>query len=298
MTVSVLVPSSLSREAEDKREATRKLGYVARAATVFRADRLTVFPDPDGERKWGGGFVETVLRYAATPPYLRKEVWDRRDELEFAGVLPPLRVTPQTGSGSNDSGSLRQGIVTEVGSDGRVRVNCGLQHPVSLVVPPEMEVDQGERVSVRIYSRRPVRAKLVDEPFAGFAVDRADLDAALARDDAGLTVAASRYGEELTLGRLGRVVDSIADADGMTVVFGSPERGLPDICGITPDAVTEDHDESNGVRPSQARPGSLEDTSDGARFDLWLNTIPNQGSDVVRTEEAMFATLASLTLTE
>ncbi len=36
MTTSVLVPSSLAREAEDRREATRKLGYVARAAAVYR----------------------------------------------------------------------------------------------------------------------------------------------------------------------------------------------------------------------------------------------------------------------
>ncbi len=36
----------------------------------------------------------------------------------------------------------------------------------------------------------------------------------------------------------------------------------------------------------------------GPGFDLWLNTIPRQGSEVVRTEEAMFASLASLTLTE
>jgi predicted SPOUT superfamily RNA methylase MTH1 len=33
-------------------------------------------------------------------------------------------------------------------------------------------------------------------------------------------------------------------------------------------------------------------------FDLWLNTIPRQGSEVVRTEEAMFASLGCLTLTE
>ena len=32
------------------------------------------------------------------------------------------------------------------------------------------------------------------------------------------------------------------------------------------------------------------------RFDLWLNTVPDQGSEVVRTEEAMFATLAALNL--
>lgn len=73
MTRSVLVPSSLTREAEDKREATRKLGYVARAATIFRVDRLVVYPDRGGDDgRFGDGFVGTVLDYAATPPYLRR----------------------------------------------------------------------------------------------------------------------------------------------------------------------------------------------------------------------------------
>jgi hypothetical protein len=296
MTLSVLVPSSLVREAEDKREATRKLGYVARAAAVFRADRLVVFPDGVGERRWGGGFVEVVLRYAATPPYLRKEAWDRRDELEFAGVLPPLRARSQTGSGSEGSGSLRQGIVTEVGADGHVRVNCGLQHPISLPVPSGMEVGERERVTVRVSSREPVRAKLVDESPPGFVVDAANLDSALARDDAGLAIAASRYGEELGVARLGQLVERISASgaeprsaeshaatprDGepeCTVAFGAPERGLPLILGTEP-PLEADHGETG-------------------RFDLWLNTVPNQGSEVVRTEEAMFATLACLTLKE
>jgi len=294
MTTSVLVPDSLAREAEDRREATRKLGYVARAATVFRVDRLTVYPDPDGRGKWESGFVETVLRYAATPPYLRKEVWDRRDELEGAGVLPPLRVRSRTGSGSDESGSLRQGIVTEVGADGRVRVNCGLQHPVSLPVPDGLDAGEGERVSVRVSSRRPVRAKLVDESPPGFAVDATDLDAALERDDAGLTIAASRFGEELTVTRLDQLVEDLcgggetgADATGasddgeahvagdLTVAFGAPERGLPAILETDPPASGETGDD---------------------RFDLWLNTVPNQGSEVVRTEEAVFATLSPLNL--
>ncbi|QLH83158.1 putative RNA uridine N3 methyltransferase [Halosimplex pelagicum] len=300
MTTSVLVPASLTREAEDKREATRKVGYVARAATVFRVDRLTVYPDPDGVEKRGAGFVETVLRYAATPPYLRKEVWDRRGELEYAGVLPALRTRSWTGSGSDESGSLRQGIVTEVGADGRVRVNCGLQHPVSLPVPSGMEVGEGERVSVRVSSRRPVRAKLVDEPAAGFVVDSTDIDDALARPDAGLTIAASRYGEELTVTKLDQLVERLRGGDGagaetggsdesdasdseaapagdLTVAFGAPERGLPPILGEDPDTVAAE-------------------TGDD-RFDLWLNTVPDQGSEVVRTEEAVFATLAPLRLT-
>jgi predicted SPOUT superfamily RNA methylase MTH1 len=237
-----------------------------------------------------GGFVETVLRYAATPPYLRKEEWGVRDELEYVGVLPPLRVAPRTGSGSDDSGSLRQGLVTEVGSDGRVRVNCGMQHPISLAVPSGTEVSEGERVAVRIYSREPVRAKIVDEPLPGYSVDRADLDTALSRADAGVCIAASRHGGELTTGRLGRLVEWIdgpGDGD-LTVVFGSPARGLPAILGV----------DAESVGPTDIDEAVTGSESDDTRFDLWLNTIPDQGSEVVQTEEAMVATLACLNLTE
>ncbi|MFC7175922.1 RNA methyltransferase [Halosegnis marinus] len=292
MTRTVLVPSSLTREAEDKREATRKLGYVARAAVVFRVDRLVVFPDGEGDTgRFGDGFVDTVLRYAATPPYLRKEAWGRRDELEYVGVLPPLRVASRTGSGSDDSGSLRQGIVTEVGADDRVRVNCGLQHPVSLPVPPAMRVPaEGERVTVRVTSREPVRARLTDDTPPGYQVTREDLATALAREDAGVRIAASRYGEPLTVDRLDSLVERVHA--GVTVVFGSPERGLPEILGVEPGEATVPSD-------AAASAGTRDDADDfepRAGFDLWLNTVPNQGSEVVRTEEAMFATLAALTL--
>ena len=275
MTRSVLVPSSLTREAEDKREATRKLGYVARAAVVFRVDRLLIFPDRGSEGRFGDGFVGTVLEYAATPPYLRKEAWGRRDELEYVGVLPPLHVASRTGSGSDGSGSLRQGIVTEVGPDGRVRVNCGLQHPISL--PSDGEYEEGERVTIRVSSRRPVRAKIEDVPPPGFGVERATIEDALTRPGAGVRIAASRHGETLSVDRLGRLAERTADDD-VTVAFGAPERGLPEILDC---------------EPGEEAPSDDEPT---ARFDLWLDTVPNQGSEVVRTEEAMFATLAALTL--
>ncbi|WP_255191538.1 RNA methyltransferase [Natronobeatus ordinarius] len=296
MTVSVLVPSSLTREAEDKREATRKLGYVARAATIFRVDRLLVYPDREGERgRFDGGFVSTVLRYAATPPYLRKEAWGVRDELEYAGILPPLRAPSQTGSESNGSGSTRQGIVTEVGPEGRVRVNCGLQHPISLPVPSKMTVEEGERVTVRISSRRPVRAKLVDEPLPGFAVEQTDLSAALGREDAGVRIAASRFGAELTGGGLETLAGRV-ERDGMTVAFGAPERGLPDILGIDASSVDAAWDDHAAVGDAETEDDDAHVEPADPGFDLWLNTVPNQGSKVVRTEEAMFATLAPLSL--
>lgn len=283
MTRSVLVPSSVVREAEDKREATRKLGYVARAAAVFSADRLVVFDDREGERRLGGGFVETVLRYAATPPYLRKEAFDTRDELEYAGVLPPLRLSSWTGSESSGSGSHREGIVTQVGSEGRVRVNCGMQHPISLHLPDGMAVDEGERVTIRISSRRPLRARITQEPTPGFQVRSGALGDELSRPDAGFRVATSRFGVPVGTSGLGDLTRRVHE-DGLTVAFGSPERGLPPMLGIDAETVG-----AFDPTTSAGAPGG---------FDVWLNTVPNQGSEVVRTEEAMFASLACLTLTE
>jgi predicted SPOUT superfamily RNA methylase MTH1 len=272
--ITLVVPSSLVREAEDKREATRKLGYVARAATIYRAKRVVVFPDREGETRWGGEFVRTVLAYAATPPYLKHEVWGKRDELRYAGILPPLRVSTRTGS-DPDGPESREGIVTEVGPDDRVRVNCGLQHPISLLVPPSMAVEEGERVTVRVSSREPVRAKLVDEAPPGFTVEGMDIQEVLARDDAGVRIGTSRHGGELTVTRLAELGQRTRD-EGATFVFGSPGRGLPEMLGVSPEQLPVEPD----------HPG----------FDLWLNTVPNQGSEVVRTEEAVFATLAPFAL--
>jgi predicted SPOUT superfamily RNA methylase MTH1 len=147
-----------------------------------------------------------------------------------------------------------------------------------------MEVEEGERVTIRISSREPVCARIVDAPPPGYDVSRMDLAEALTRPDAGLRVATSRFGRPLSADGLADLTRQVAE--GATVAFGAPDRGLPDILGIETEAVAAA--EGGEVEPSgsDADPG----------FDLWLNTIPAQGSEVVRTEEAMFASLATLTL--
>jgi hypothetical protein len=97
-------------------------------------------------------------------------------------------------------------------------------------------------------------------------------------DDAFDLVEVLKDSDGLTVGQL---VERRDAAGHMTVAFGAPERGLPAIFGLDPDDAVSD---GGG--------------DDDAGFDLWLNTVPNQGSEVVRTEEAMFAALGCLTLTE
>ncbi|MFW6448898.1 MAG: putative RNA uridine N3 methyltransferase [Halobacteriota archaeon] len=289
MYTSVLVPNSLTRETGDRREATRKLGWIARAAAIFGVDDIVVFPDPEGVGPEGDAFVATVLRYATTPPYLRKEAFGRRDELAHVGVLPPLRHPTWTGSESNGSGSMREGIVTEVGPDGRVRVNCGLQHPISLVATGDDPPDEGERVAVSISSREPVRATLLDEEPPGPRVRERPLESALTGPEVGVRVATSRHGHPLDVGLLAGALAGRHER-GLTVAFGAPGRGLVPICrslGL---------DDRPPTRPGET-PATLERAPPGS-FDLWLNTIPSQASEVVRTEEAVVASLACLALEE
>lgn len=75
MTLTVAVPASFVGETDDPRIRAYKIGQVARAAAVFRCDRVVVYDDDPDD----GDEIALVLRYAATPPYLRKEAFDRRE---------------------------------------------------------------------------------------------------------------------------------------------------------------------------------------------------------------------------
>jgi hypothetical protein len=169
-------------------------------------------------------------------------------------------------------------------------------------------VAEGERVAVRISSREPVRARIVDEPLPGFEVSRADLPEALGRPDAGVTVATSRHGAPLSVARLSALAPAIGSR-GLTVAFGAPGRGLPEILDLPVEAVsgwTPPPVDSSATAAAGGDVGADADAdADGGTeggdevpggFDRWLDTIPDQGSEVVRTEEAMFATLAALRL--
>ncbi len=260
--LSVAIPASFVGESDDPRIRTYKIGQVARAAAVYRCDRVVVYDDDPDD----GDEIALVLRYAATAPYLRKEEFDVREELSHVGVVPPLGIPPHK-AGSDPDGSepeYRQGVVTKVGPDGRVWVNCGMQHPVALHVP--RGIREGERVTLRVSSREPLRAEEVDSgdpeaPYTGYEVERVDLADWLTSFD-GATVCTTRHGDEVSSPQ---ELQRLRHQD-VAVVFGSPDRGVEAILdgyyGVT-------HDFTEAV-----------------------NTIPRQGTDTVRTEEAVWASMA------
>lgn len=267
---AILIPSSLTMESRDTRVNTLKVGQIARAAAVFRVSRIVIYRDQEYN---DSRFISMILRYMETPQYLRKLLIPRREELRHVGMLPPLRTSHHPINSKSESlkiGEFRVGAVVEsVGSDGGVWVEIGINRPIPLRTGEKYPV--GQRLNVRIFSQEPLAAEPVDQLdipiYWGYETEVVEnLEAYLdSRRDA-LVILTSRKGKTADPEILQNLAQTGRKRD-LAVVFGSPARGVDAF--LSAKAI--------------------------GRYEM-INTIPHQGTETVRVEEAVFSTLALLNL--
>lgn len=282
-SLSLLLPSSLAIDASDLRSKTTKIGQIARAASVFRADRIVIYRDPDLDET---ELIERILNYAETPQYLRKRLIPLAGDLRYAGTIPPLR-TPHHPLDAEkiEIGDMRVGVVVRVHENGSW-VDIGSKRSAFMNV----SMQKGERVNVQVTSNKPLKAVPVDDDeiagYWGYSVARAGtLNEAMTLTPAptqapGLRIATSRYGESIDADLLRKIGAESGSAD-VLVVFGAPHKGISEI-------MDEEKREEKGEAKGEK--------SFIAEFDYTLNVLPDQGTATVRLEEAVVATLAILNL--
>jgi len=273
---SILIPSSSTMESADLRVSTLKVGQIARAAAVFRVDRVVVYRDKEFDDSW---FISRILQYAETPQYLRRRLFPRLEELRYVGLLPPLRTAhhPTRSKASMlKVGEFRVGLVVDnVGSDKGARVDIGIERPVPLHIGKSAEkVRKGQRQNVRIFSLKPLAAEPVNRSeipqYWGYETEVVPNLEEYLRSTEALVVATSRQGKEATPDLLNRIARHGCSRDGtrdLDLIFGSPARGV--------DAFL---------------------SSKMMNRCCVINTIPHQGTATVRLEEAVTATLAQVNL--
>lgn len=269
----VLLPSSLVADSPDLRQKTLKIGSIGRALAIFRVGKVCIYNDDDPHLKnqaSDAGLISTLLNYMETPQYLRKLLFPHTRELRYAGLLPPLRTPHHPLADEKIAlGDYREAVVIDAGKRGSLlelgirergftseKLNVGRRLTVSL----GKALGDGKRAIERV-----PRSKVGE--YWGFEVLRAKtLAEALKVLTADYLIGTSRYGKNLN-----EAVHAIRSSNprSVAVVFGGPYAGLFEIC------------ERQGVDA-------------GKLFDVIINTIPNQGTATVRTEEALVATLALL----
>lgn len=273
----IAIPASIVSDTPHLREKTSKIGLIGRAAAIFRVDEIVIFQDtPDGGRRTETELVSTLLSYLETPQYLRKKLFGMNPDLQYAGTLPPLR-TPHHPLNRRVKdlrvGEFRE-AVTLPATGAQVLVDIGVEQP-ALIRHKNLAV--GKRVTVKVvkvgksaeveFSERDeapmywgYRVTAEGCPFGRF-VKKRNFD---------LTIGTSRFGSPIA-DVAEKIVQRWKRANNVLVAFGAPSQGLQEI-----------------VRREGCR---LEEI-----VDFVANTVPMQGTETVRTEEAIVASLAVLNI--
>ena len=266
MLLSIAIPDSLFIDETILREKTAKIGAIARSASIFGVERIYIYRDATRNYDREYETARVLLEYEETPQYLRKLLIPKSPDLEFAGILPPLR-TPHHPKGPNlVSGEVREAALVE--QNGEIRAYVGVRE----LALYEGRGQAGNRVTVKIASMKPLKVSEVqkqsDQRYWGYEVRRAPtLTRFLRSANFELIVLTSRKGQMIQE-KWDEIQSRFARAQRVLLCFGSPELGIDSM--LKQDSTTVlDFPKS-----------------------LYLNTIPFQNVETVRLEEAILATLS------
>jgi predicted SPOUT superfamily RNA methylase MTH1 len=269
----IAIPDSLILDSAHLREKTLKIGMVARACSIFRVSKIYLYKDESGNYGEDREVIRTILEYMETPQYLRKKIFKQSETLAYAGLLPPLR-TPhhklEIPLSDVRVGDLREGLATKSGN--RILVDVGLSSPI----PLEGIAREGERLTIIFTSPFPdlkCRIAKKDEmkDYWGYEVKIAPSLGKLVKSiKTDSIIFTSRKGKPINEVWYD-LIDEAKRASSVMLVFGSPKRGVFEIL-------------------------SDEDMNPMQISEFTVNTIPDQKTATVRTEEALLASLAILNL--
>ncbi len=264
--ISIAIPDSMFLEEDTVREKTTKIGLIARSASIFGVERIYIYRDMSKNNEADYELAKVIFEYAETPQYLRKRLYGKRKELEYAGLLFPLRIPSHLKDYAVEPNELREGVV--VLQNGELMVDIGAKALCMI----DGRVHEGQRVTVRVTSLDPLMARQVERPseaYWGYEIRRAP---SLAR-----FLKSSSFELLILTSRLGASIDSVwtefcekvRSAPRILICFGSPEAGLDKIL--------------------RAEKSKISDFTS-----LYLNTFPHQQVETVRLEEAILGTLSLL----
>lgn len=271
--LAIAVAASAISDTPHLREKTSKIGMIGRAAAIFRVDEIIVYTVGSRETvSYDAVLMKTLLYYMETPQYLRKRLFRLDPKLQFAGILPPLRTPhhPLNNKATKlEIGEYREGVVLNETKEGLL-LDIGVEKPALM---QETGFTYGERLTTRVVKKETyVEVEKADKDqipaYWGYKVSSSDqsfVELCKKRKD-NLTIATSKFGTMFTE-ISSKLAEEWAEANNVLLAFGSPTKGLFEIA------------RDEGV--------NLNDI-----VDFVVNTFPNQGTETVRTEEAVLGSLA------
>ncbi len=269
--ISIAIPDSLFIDEESLRGRTIKAGEIVRAAAIFGAERIYIYRDASANFDKDYETARQIFEYAETPQYLRRRLIGKKTDLEFAGLLPPLKIPHHMKEARVQVGEVRDAVLMM--QNGELRADVGAREFARY----KGHGQPGQRVTVKIESTNPINAVQAPRPedtYWGYEVRRAPSLARFLRSaNFELTILTSRLGVSVIEKWL-ELTSRSSSAERILVCFGSPDLGVDKM-------LKQDH-------------SSVSDFPKA----MYLNTFPFQQVATVRLEEAILGTLSILNAAE
>ncbi|KAI6176896.1 hypothetical protein M3Y97_00848500 [Aphelenchoides bicaudatus] len=299
--LSIALPGSILNNAQGSELRTYLAGQIARSCAVFCVDEVIVFDETakitdsqlaayyngqwTGETGVSAQNVECnfhlarILEYLECPQYLRKALFPVQKPLKFAGVLNPLDGMHHLRA--NDLHiKYREGVVIDKpvkkghGSFCDVGLDKELELDNERVLPPKT------RVTLKLHETSTEEKHL-----------RGQL----------ISPASIRQNDGIYWGYTVRIAKSLSDivSKPYDIVIGTSERGKPiQELDINKD---EEHNKVliifgglDGLELALKCDKTIDENNPADLFQYYVNSLPDQGSRIIRTEEAIPITLTGV----
>ena len=267
----ITIPDSSLSDEQTKRDKSIKIAQFARACSIFRVKRIYIYHDSLSHfEKDDLHLLKTILRYLDTPQYLRKIVFPMMHQLQYAGILHPIKAPHHRvvdDIKKIKAGDIRTGVVLKV--KGQLFVEVGL----GSLVPFMGDGFEGKKVNVRFTESYPnlKSVQAIEEDifdYWGYEVKEvpsiSKLLTSVEETDIIITSRKGRHFKNIEA----QLADHAKSVQNILVAFGSPKYGLHEILAK----------EGASIKP----------------YRYVVNMFPNQGTETVRLEEAVLGALAIL----
>jgi predicted SPOUT superfamily RNA methylase MTH1 len=322
--ISVFLPSTLLATEETIMLKTIKFGIFLRYLAIFKVDTVVVYLDDNDSKDYP--LISALLSYSIAPPYLRKYLFKHKEQLKYAGSLFPLNicshnpinVSSRTFIDDNfdiisnkflkkyrsalDVNKIHFGdkytgnyeelllkpkkfISTKTLKRGIVINNPKNENKIILFIDPENIFEfEGDKGNILDYfeifeSEFPLLVKYKSEKFSSFDFKISDKNLIEIVEEfrkSSIIIGTSEYGVPYY-----SLISETIFSKPISLVFGPSKDGIE---GTLLRVVKTNKVANNHIQPNKSLIKSM--------FDFYINTIPNQGTETVRLEEAVGSTLS------
>lgn len=270
MNFWIAIPDSSLVDEQTKRDKSIKTAHIARSCAIFKVNRIYIYRDRERDYSYDRKMLKLILEFMDTPQYLRRILYPKITELEFAGILHPLKAPhhkPSIDPKNIKVGDIRQAVTAKV--KGTYFVDAGL----NALVPLEGSALEGKRITVKFTSEYPtLRCAVASQQdiheYWGYEVKEVVSISEMLKGLNNMVVMTSKQGEPLSKFEQ-ELKQQLKDASTVLIVFGSPNRGIFEI-----------------LKDERRHPKEF--------TKYVLNFFPEQMVETVRLEEAILGCLSLL----